>query len=140
MTRGPLELWRHTDAINAGLRVIWRETVQEVASQDATKTPNKSQRPPIKCYNCGKQGHVSMHCPEKVSYMYFCMDGQRWSVARTGSMEGIRVTDILLDTGCSRTMVRSNLVPAPRLLPGEAVDCQVCPWGYCSAPLGRGGG
>ena len=73
----------------------------------------------VKYFNCRKFGHVSMHCPEKASY--FCRDGRGWSVARAGLVEGITVSDILLDTGCTRTMVRRDLVQEESLLPGEAV-------------------
>ena len=31
-------------------------------------------------------------------------------MSRIGRVEGSHVSDILLDTGCSRTMVKSNLV------------------------------
>lgn len=41
---------------------------------------------------------------------YFCNDGCGWSVARVSTVEGVTVTDILLDTGCSRTMARAELV------------------------------
>ena len=70
-------------------------------------------------YNCGEYGHVSMHCPEKANY--FCKDGRGWSVARVGIVEGTAVSDILLDTGCTHTMVGRDLVPNDNLLPGEAV-------------------
>ena len=36
-------------------------------------------------------------------------------------VEGKSVSDILLDTGCSRTMIRKDLVPASRYLEGDAV-------------------
>ena len=42
-------------------------------------------------------------------------------MARVGLVEGVVVSDILLDTGCSRTMVQSELVPEDRIIPGEAV-------------------
>ena len=35
-------------------------------------------------------------------------------------MEGTAVSDILLDTGCTHTMVRGDLVPEEKLLPEEA--------------------
>ena len=35
-------------------------------------------------------------------------------------MEGVEVSDILLDTGCSRTMVHADLVPKHKIIPGEA--------------------
>ena len=72
----------------------------------------------VKCFNCRKFGHVSMHCPEKASY--FCGNSRGRSVARTGLVEGTSVSDILLDTGCTRTMVRRDLIPEENL-PGEAV-------------------
>ena len=71
----------------------------------------------VKCYNCKRFGH--MNCPEKASY--FVKDGWGRSVARAGRVEGAAVSDILLDTGCTRTMVRSDLVAEENLLPGEAV-------------------
>ena len=40
---------------------------------------------------------------------------------RSGHVEGQQVTDILLDTGCSRTMVHKSLVPEQKLKEGEAV-------------------
>ena len=61
------------------------------------------------CFNCTKFGHVSMHCPEKSSY--FCRDSRGRSVAGAGLVEGTSVSDILLDTGCTRTMVRRDLIP-----------------------------
>ena len=43
------------------------------------------------------------------------------SVARTGAVEGTDVHDIILDTGCSQTMVRNDLVPVERRIAGEAI-------------------
>ena len=36
-------------------------------------------------------------------------------------MEGTEVRDIILDTGCSRTIVRQDLVPVEKKVPDEAV-------------------
>ena len=45
-----------------------------------------------------------MNCLEKASYCG--MHGGRRSVMRRGSVEGVAVSDtILLDTGCTQTMV-----------------------------------
>ena len=38
-----------------------------------------------------------------------------------GKLEGIQVRDILLDTGCSRTLVHKDLLSKDNLLAGEAV-------------------
>ena len=43
------------------------------------------------------------------------------SVHRIESVEGTQVPDIVLDTGCSLTMVRQDLVPEERKLTGEAI-------------------
>ena len=43
------------------------------------------------------------------------------SVHRPGVVEGVRVGNIVLDTGCSRTIVHSDLVPEGRQLSGEAI-------------------
>ena len=42
-------------------------------------------------------------------------------ILRSGKVEGTQVKDILLDTGCSRTLVRKDLVSEDSLLAGEAV-------------------
>ena len=38
---------------------------------------------------------------------------------KTGKVEGQKVTDIHLDTGCSRTMVRRNLVAMEKVVVGK---------------------
>ena len=38
-----------------------------------------------------------------------------------GKLEGIQVRDIILDTGCSRTLVHKDLLSKDNLLAGEAV-------------------
>ena len=88
----------------------------------------------VKCFNCRKFGHVSMHCPERASY--FCGHSRGRSVARAGLVEGTAVSDILLDTGCTCTMVRRDLIPEENLLPGEAVT--MCPRGHSVVPSSKG--
>ena len=85
----------------------------------------------VKCYNCGQRGHIATKCP---SAALFCkleqpslaspayQSGFRQpSVCRSGQVEGIHVDQIVLDTGCSRTMVRQNLVPESKIIEGDAV-------------------
>ena len=43
------------------------------------------------------------------------------SVCRSGQVERIHVDQIVLDTGCSHTMVRHNLVPGHKLIEGDVV-------------------
>lgn len=43
---------------------------------------------------------------------------------RCGSIQGIKVTDILLDTSCTQTMVRGDLVQQDQLIEGEASTIQ----------------
>ena len=82
----------------------------------------------VKCYNCGQRGHISTKCP---SAALFCKLEQQspvrqsgvkaTSVCRSGQVEGIQVNQIVLDTGCSRTMVRRDLVTGHKLIEGDAV-------------------
>ena len=53
------------------------------------------------------------------------------AVLRSGFVEGNKVQDIVLDTGCSRTMIRSGLIPTTKLL-DDAVMVQ-CAYGDTAA-------
>ena len=46
--------------------------------------------------------------------------GMKGGVCRCGQVEGQVLTDILLDTGCSKTLVRRHLIPEEKL-EGDAV-------------------
>ena len=77
----------------------------------------------IRCYNCGRWGHVAMNCPSKAA-MYCGPARRRSEVERCGRVEGRLVKGIVLDTGCSRTLVRQDLVPPEKRTRGEvSVRC-----------------
>ena len=85
-------------------------------------------REALRCFNCGKRGHLAMKCPDRA---LFCdssrsclgrgVSRQEQGTSRRGLVEGRYVTDILLDTGCSRTLVHRDLVAPGSMLEGEAV-------------------
>ena len=91
-----------------------------IFSRRDTTRESKPDRHKLRCYNCGKEGHIAMQCPSKA---LFCGGGRELSTTRTGVVENKKVEDILLDTGCTQIMVRQNLVQEGRLLEGEAVWC-----------------
>ena len=63
-------------------------------------------------------GHISTQCPSKALY---CRGGDTLgAVRRTGLVKGQKMQEILLDTGCSRTMIRKDLVAEEKYLEGEA--------------------
>ena len=90
----------------------------------------------IECFNCRQKGHYSSNCPD---CSLFCVERhvghrgdtsirERKETTRTmlGNMkprtvEGHPVKDILIDTGCSRTMVHEKNVPPGKVLQGEAI-------------------
>ena len=43
------------------------------------------------------------------------------SATRSGTVEGRNARDIVLDTGCSHTIIHQDLVPSSKKVPGEAV-------------------
>ena len=88
----------------------------------------QTQRAEVKCYNCGQKGHLSYKCPRSAAL--FCRSSEQagggrsmegCNMSRGGSVEGQAVKSILLDTGCSKTLVRRDLVPEGRLVDGKAV-------------------
>ena len=59
---------------------------------------------------CGRQQQAGKSVAGAVSGMEMC---------RTGLVEGTQVADIFLDTGCSRTLVRQDLVPLEKMRKSE---------------------
>ena len=43
------------------------------------------------------------------------------SIHRVGIVEGTRVPDVVLDTGCSQTIVRRDIVPEEKTVAGEPI-------------------
>ena len=50
---------------------------------------------------------------------------QESGIMRSGTVEGKYVKNILLDTGCSRTLVHQKLVPEEVFLEGKLLRCVV---------------
>ena len=84
-----------------------------------------------KCYECGKTGHFSSRCPsralcamsgdEDVEQRRISEDG---AVCRDGLVDGVPVADILLDTGCTQTLVHRRLIAPGKETHGSvAVRC-----------------
>ena len=88
----------------------------------------------VECFNCHNKGHYSSNCPNnamfcterRVDHQGSSFPVKRQAVARQGIMkegvvEGKHVKNILLDTGCSRTIIHQDLVPENKIKDGEAV-------------------
>ena len=79
----------------------------------------------VRCYRCRQIGHLSKNCPQGRGAMFSRETESRGrkgeqKVFRQGMIEG-KMVKVLLDTGCSRTMVRRNLVPEHKLIGGKGV-------------------
>lgn len=103
-----------------------KRTGAEVAQQQHRQPPRQGRqgdRDHIICFNCRGRGHMSRQCP---SNALFAARGKsveqrakKLEVACIGTVEGHPVDEIVLDTGCSRTLVRKDLVPGEKLTGGE---------------------
>ena len=73
-------------------------------------------REAIHCFTCGKKGHIARHCRTNA---LVCI-GLPGDMRHEGTVNGQSAKNIMLDTGCSRTMVHRNLVSEAQILDGES--------------------
>ena len=95
----------------------------------------------VRCYQCRQVGHLSKNCPQGRRAMFSKETERRGrkeeqKVFRQGIMKG-KMVKVLLDTGCSRTMVRRNLVPEHKLIEGKGVCNSPCSRRHNILPAGR---
>ena len=55
-----------------------------------------------------------------LSYAVCCMEWEEVGLKHSGTVEGTAVRDIMLDKGCTRTMVRGDLVSKDKILEGKS--------------------
>ena len=84
---------------------------------------------PLVCYNCGGKGHTLRRCPSEALYCGAksnCKSSQSKPLVNTcqGMVDGQFVSDIVLDTGCTRTLVHRDLASEGKLVKGEFVTVQ----------------
>ena len=91
---------------------------------------DKFQREP-RCFECGKFGHILTQCPARALYgegIQACKRAEspdrHNALYRGGTVDGRYVRDILIDTGCTRTLVHQSLVSPRKMITGEvAIRC-----------------
>lgn len=97
----------------------------------------KSERPrrdlkDITCFTCDRKGHYAANCPNLLcverrsnyrgeTELIEHMVSPKQGIFHAGKVEGQTVSDVCLDTGCTRTMVRQDLVPPEKLLEGDSI-------------------
>ena len=78
---------------------------------------NKSDKTKLRCYNCNEVGHFVSTCPSK-PVLFSAVNHRKKplfqvcknsGVSQIGQVEG-KPVEIVLDTGCARSMVRKELV------------------------------
>ena len=100
---------------------------------------SRGQQREVKCFKCNGYGHLSYKCPNQAYYAsnftrspvpFVLANEQRnvfeqpesckeFGVERSGLVNGTPASDIVLDTGCSQTMVHRRFVEQDDILPGE---------------------
>ena len=125
--------------------------------RDHVKDRGASQRPPekfrrdlkdIQCFNCHQKGHYSSNCPHNAMYcrgnkaerkdkVIYKVEKSDTEMLKAGIIEGNATRNILLDTGCSRTLVHRDFVPSQKLLEGEALAIRCAHGDTVLYPLAR---
>ena len=94
--------------------------------EDGGKKMEKPKRE-IECFNCHQKGHHSSNCPTMLcsawrdhhtgqSRVTKHQPMEKLGIIKLGSIEGTAVSNILLDNGCSRTLVQKDLVLKEKLI------------------------
>ena len=104
--------------------------------EEVTRPNDEEQKPKIVCFKCKARGHIARNCPKAL----FCLGQGRQSrrsgeLLLRGEVEGHSVKDIQLDTGCTRTVVRSDLVDKRKIVGGEVVTIQCAHGDIVSYPV-----
>ena len=95
----------------------------ETTKEAVTREPGK--KPPIKCFNCRQEGHKAVNCPGESALLcdpYPATGSKSLKIEtwrRSGKVEGKYAQEIVLDTGCKRTMVHQELVPPEKIIEGD---------------------
>ena len=97
------------------------EEKEPVPKNDAKPKLRKEQ---LTCYHCHKRGHIAMECPDKAC---LCQQTKLQNgvlakqLERPGKVGDHDVTKIVLDTGCTRTLVRRDWVSQDQFIEGAVV-------------------
>ena len=120
---------------------IQQQTVQSTVTKGGVQwkpniTSPLQQQP--RCFNCNRLGHIAMKFPEnrtsqqtgqgKANYIGTSKDElvireEPVEYRTLGKVEG-KVTELLLDTGCSKTMIDASLVPVEKVNEGKRISMQ----------------
>ena len=92
----------------------------------------------VKCYNCSAKGHLSHNCPQKALFSSttpaIVTNKRQERAYQRGTINGVYCKDIVVDTGASKTLVRSDLVTQDDILEG-VVNIQCAHGDIVSYPL-----
>ena len=92
----------------------------------------------VKCYNCNAKGHLSYNCPQKALFSSttpaIVTNKRQERAYQRGTINGAYCKDIVVHTGASKTLVRSDLVTQDDILEG-VVNIQCAHGDIVSYPL-----
>ena len=115
------------EAVGNGTGSVWCEADQDVVGDGVPEGEGEpcgiEEASVMVCagYEAGKESEPPTSTPE--------------GVRRIGRVEGVVVDDVVLDTGCSQTMVRQSLVPEERLVAGATTSLRCAHGDVMAYPL-----